>query len=69
MGNLVRKQGFAIVELKSLDIASMRELESLTRKQLEETIHYRVKSGTLKNRNDIQIMSALHLKLSELGVL
>lgn len=67
MGNLVRKQGFALVELKSLDIASMRELESLTRKQLEETIHYRVKSGTLKNRNDIQIMSALHLKLSELG--
>jgi len=67
IGNLVKNHGFPLVELKSLDISSMDELESLTRKQLEETIHYRVKSGTLKNRNDIQIMNALHSKLSELG--
>jgi hypothetical protein len=67
IGNLVKNHGFPLVELKSLDISSMSELESLTRKQLEETIHYRVKSGTLKNRNDIQIMNALHSKLSELG--
>lgn len=66
MGHLMNQLGFDFTSLKSLDIGSINELESLTDNILKETVHFRVKSGSLLKRNDVAIMLALHKKLQEL---
>jgi hypothetical protein len=69
MGHLMNQLGFNFTSLKSLDIGSMNELESLTDNILKETVHFRVKSGSLLKRNDVAIMLALHNKLQELDAI
>ena len=69
MGHLMNQLGFDFTSLKSLDISSMNELESLTDNVLKETVHFRVKSGSLLKRNDVAIMLALHKKLQDLDAI
>ena len=69
MGHLMNELGFNFTSLKSLDIGSMNELESLTDNVLKETVHFRVKSGLLLKRNDVAIMLALHKKLQDLDAI
>ena len=66
MGHFMSEKGFSFTNLKSLDIGSITELESLAHDTLKETIHFRVKSGSLTKRNDVEIMLALHKKLQEI---
>ena len=69
MGHFMSEKGFSFTNLKSLDIGSLNELESLSHDTLKETIHFRVKSGSLLKRNDVEIMLALHKKLQELNAI
>ncbi len=69
MGHFMNEKGFIFTNLKSLDIGSITELEKLTDDTLKETIHFRVKSGSLLKRNDVAIMMALHKKLQELDAI
>ena len=69
LGHLISQKGFNFMSLKSLDIGSISELESLTHDDLRETVHFRVKSGALTKRNDVEIMLALHKKLQELDAI
>jgi hypothetical protein len=50
-----------------VNIESLEQLENLDPKILYSNYHFRLKSGTLKNRNDVQIMEALHKKLLNIG--
>ena len=50
-----------------VNIESLEQLENLDHKILYSNYHFRLKSGTLKNRNDVQIMEALHKKLLNIG--
>jgi hypothetical protein len=69
MGHLMNQIGVNFTSLKSLDIGSISELESLTDNILKETVHFRVTSGSLLKRNDVTIMLALHKKLQELDAI
>jgi hypothetical protein len=50
-----------------MDISSLEQLKSIPDKKLLEHYHFRLKSGDLKNRNDIAIMLALHTRLKTLS--
>lgn len=69
LGHLISQKEFNFMNLKSVDIGSISELESLTGNTLKETVHFRVKSGSLLKRNDVEIMLALHKKLQELDAI
>ena len=46
-----------------VNIESLEQLKNLGDKILNSNYHFRLKSGTLKSRNDVEIMEALHKKL------
>lgn len=46
-----------------VNIASLEELENIDQKILQDSYHFRLKSGTMEKRNDVAIMKALHKKL------
>ena len=46
-----------------MDIDSMTALNKLTCGDLMSVVHYRLKSGTLSERGDIELMLKLHEKL------
>ena len=69
MGFFLSEKGFSFTGLKSLDVGSITELESLNHDTLKETVHFRVKSGSFLKRNDAAIMLALHKKLQELDAI
>ena len=51
------------VTLNSINLQDINSLENLTDNSLKEVVHFRLTSGTLKNRNDVGIMKALHSRL------
>ena len=67
-GFLVKESGMDVqfVELSSIDVPSLDSLEEIPNDLLSETIHFRLKSGTLGKRDDISIMHALHHRLNSL---
>lgn len=67
-GFLVIESGMDVqfVKLSSIDVPSLDLLEEIPNDLLSETIHFRLKSGTLGKRDDISIMHALHHRLSSL---
>lgn len=60
IGNLCSILGFNLVQLPKINISSMEELENLSDRDIESNFHFRLKSGTLKERNDVLIMKRLH---------
>ena len=63
LGNLCSKIGLTQIELPKRDILSMEELYSLSEKDLISNFHFRLKSGTLEDRNDVAIMNELHRRV------
>jgi len=51
------------LSLPSIDIDSVDKINSLSDTDLKSMIHFRLKSGTQKNRNDIELMHLLHKRL------
>lgn len=63
IGNLCAEIGFKLIELPKINISSMDELHSLSDKDLESNFHFRLKSGTIDDRNDVPIMRELHRRV------
>jgi hypothetical protein len=49
--------------IRSMDLNEMSTLEKLTALDLQEVVHFRLKSGSSKARNDVTLMHALHKKI------
>lgn len=52
------------VQLKSVDVSSLDILSEISEESLSGIIHFRLKSGTLEERNDVSIMLDLHRRLN-----
>jgi hypothetical protein len=69
LGELVQKLGIERQGFPISNIATLDDLKSFPVAGLESSYHFRLKSGKLNNRNDVEIMLALHEKLSKMGAL
>jgi hypothetical protein len=69
MGALASRLGIEFHELKSLIFESLPELEAKSDNELKANFHFRLKSGSLTSRNDVEIMLRLHQRLLSLGAL
>jgi len=69
MGKLVKSLNIVFVPLPSLIVESLENLMQISDSELKQHFHFRVKSGALNSRNDVQIMTSLHGRLVNLGVL
>lgn len=68
IGIFFEEFGVPFVELPSLNVSSFSELGSTNfNEYLKSNFHIRVKSGTFKNRNDVELMKAVYKKLNEAG--
>jgi len=63
MSESILGDGVELVRLPHLDIDSLEKLQQLADKELVNHYHFRVKSGSLDNRNDVVIMKTLHERL------
>lgn len=68
MGKLVKSLNIDFVPLPSLIVDSPESLVQISESELKRHFHFRVKSGALNSRNDVQIMTSLHKRLVDLGV-
>jgi hypothetical protein len=64
LGRLLRDLDVDLIPLPSINITSMSDLQRLTDEQLREHFHFRLTSGTRENRQDVELMRALHARLS-----
>jgi len=64
-GTAFKKLGIEVINIDSLSIDSLQQLDNTDAVILSEHGHFRVKSGSLKNRNDILIMKELISKLKQ----
>ena len=60
IGRTFRKLCVSITELETLNIGSLEELRRIPNEILYNTHHFRLKSQSGKNRNDVEIFKALH---------
>jgi len=63
MGALAKKLGVMFQELPSLVVGSLAHLDEVSDIDLISNFHFRVKSGSLSSRNDVEIMLKLHKRL------
>jgi hypothetical protein len=59
----VLKKGVRLMRLPHLDVNSLENLSQVTDAELLNHYHFRLKSGSLENRNDVEIMKELHRRL------
>lgn len=52
------------ISIASMDIDSLDALSKVPSSQLGEIVHFRLKSGTFENRQDVEIMRQLHSELN-----
>jgi hypothetical protein len=68
IGELVKSLNLVFTPLPSLIVDNVESLAKLSDHELKEHFHFRVKSGSMTSRNDVQIMSRLHERLVKLEV-
>lgn len=68
LGRLIRRLGYEMVSLPTMNIGSVEEVETLDVLDLSRCFHYRVKSGPLEARSDVAVMRALDQRLRSLGL-
>ena len=59
------ESGINYISLPSVDLDSVDKINSLSENQLNSTIHFRLKSGTHKSRNDVELMRLIHRRLEK----
>ncbi len=59
----VLRKGVRLLRLPHLDINSLENLLKVSDAELLNHYHFRLKSGSLENRNDVEIMKELHRRL------
>jgi len=67
MGKLVKSLDLDFIPLPSLIVESPERLVQISDLELKYHFHFRVKSGSMTSRNDVQIMTSLHRRLVSLG--
>jgi hypothetical protein len=67
LGDLIRSLGYEPIYITANNISSLATLNEWTDKDLLSRFHFRLKSGSLEDRNDVRIMKALHERLKRLG--
>ena len=67
MGKLVKSLDLDFTPLPTLIIESSERLAQISDLELKNHFHFRVKSGSITSRNDVQIMTSLHKRLVSLG--
>lgn len=63
VGKLLGKMGIPPEHIPIINIPSLEVLESLPIGMLKTNYHFRLKSGTIRNRNDVHLMSVLNNKI------
>lgn len=48
------------IEIPSLTFSSSEAINQASKQQIKESVHFRLKSGTLQKRNDVELMKAIH---------
>jgi hypothetical protein len=66
MGKLVKSLNIEFIPLPSLIVDSPERLAQISDLELKKHFHFRVKSGPMTLRKDVQIMSSLHRRLVNL---
>ena len=64
--DLLKKIGVKLVKFPIKNISSLEELAKIPDSELMKSYHFRLKSGSMKNRNDVEIMNQLHLRVRKL---
>lgn len=63
MGKLISSGGFSLIKIPDSTAYSIEELESLSKSELETSVHFRCKGSRVENqesRNDVAIQKQLH---------
>ena len=66
LGNLCIALGIRLIELPKMNICSLEELDSIRDQELQKQFHFRLTSGTRRNRQDVKIMNRLHNRIREI---
>jgi len=66
MGHLLHSIGINSSGKPQVNITSLAQVVSIPLDVLNTNYHFRLKSGTRKNRSDVKIMNALHERITEL---
>ncbi|KGA11130.1 MAG: hypothetical protein GM48_0145 [actinobacterium acIB-AMD-7] len=66
MGNLLQSIGIHPLGKPLVNLDTMAQVNSVPLKVLNKNYHFRLKSGSRKNRLDIQIMNSLHERITKL---
>lgn len=66
LGDLLRKNGINFSGFDQINIPSLDYLETLSDSILSSNYHFRVKSGSHTNRNDVEIMKALSERFKQI---
>lgn len=67
LGDLIRSLGYKPMYISANNISSLDALNEWKDEDLLSKFHFRLKSGSLKDRSDVSIMKALHERLKRLG--
>lgn len=60
VGNLCKSLGIPFVQISKIDIDSIEMLNSLSDQEIKAEFHFRLKSGSIEKRQDVEIMRQLH---------
>ena len=63
MGKILINESYIKKEIPSITVRNPSEIKILNENQLRNTAHFRMKSGSLKSRNDAELMKLLHERL------
>lgn len=68
LGKLTSNLGFSLQPLGTLNVGSFEELAGVTEPSLRSGFHFRLKSGPLDARLDVDLMQALHARVCDAGL-
>lgn len=60
IADLLRKHNVAPIPLSGLNLSEASDIDTLTTDEIESNYHFRLKSGTLANRMDVELFHQLH---------
>jgi hypothetical protein len=67
LGNYMESIGIELSPLPQINIDSIKKLNSISDEELIDNFHFRLRSGSMEKRNDIEIMHALHQRISKIN--
>jgi hypothetical protein len=66
LGNYMNSIGVKLSPLPQINIDSIEKMNYISDEELMSNFHFRLKSGTMKKRNDVEIMHVLHERISKI---